>query len=91
MIIVIMKTLEPFEKIKKSSYIVAVFRSHVIDFSFIVTGTHQKIKPIFCRINFDYTKNFAKQCFVFFHLFPFKCKKRKEKYTLNSIVLKNLF
>ena len=90
MIIVIMKTLEPFEKIKESSYIVAVFRSHVIDLSFIVTGTHQKIKPIFCCINFDYTKNFVKQCFVFFHLFPFKCKKRKEKYTLNSIVLKNL-
>ena len=52
-----MKTLEPFGKIEGSSYIVAVFRPHVADLSFIVTRTHQKIKALFCRINFDYTKN----------------------------------
>ena len=44
MIIVIMKTIEPFEKIKGSSYIVAVFKPQVVDDLFIVTCMHQKIK-----------------------------------------------
>ena len=52
--------------IKDSSYIVEIFRSCVADLSFIVTGTHQKIKALFCRINFDYTKSFVKKCFVLF-------------------------
>ena len=85
-----MKTLEPFEKIKGSSYIVAVFRPHVADLSFIVTLTHQKIKALFCCINFDYTKNLVKKCFVLFHLFSFEYKKRKEKYPLYSLKLQNL-
>ena len=66
MIIVIMKTLEPFETIKVSSYVVEIFRPRVADLSFIVTGTHQKIKALFCLINFDYTKSFVKKCFVLF-------------------------
>ena len=90
LIIVIMKTLEPFEKIKGSSYIVAVFRQHVADLSFMVTRTHQKIKALFCCIDFDYKKNLVKKCFVFFQLFSFEYKKRKEKYTLYSIMLQNL-
>ena len=85
-----MKTLEPFEKIKGSSYIAAVFRQHVADLSFMVTRTHQKIKALFCCIDFDYKKNLVKKCFVFFQLFSFEYKKRKEKYTLYSIMLQNL-
>ena len=60
----------------------------VVYLSFI-TCTHQKIKALFCCINFDYMTSFVKKCFVF-HFFSFEYKKRKAKYTLNSIVLQNL-
>ena len=40
-------------------------RPRVLDLSFIVTRAHQKIKALFCRINFDYTTNFVKKYFVF--------------------------
>ena len=79
MIIVIMKTLEPW--VKGSSYTVAVFTPCVADLSFIVTCVHQKIKPLFCRINFGYTQNFVKECFVFFHLFSFEHKKKRKIHT----------
>ena len=69
-----------------------MLRPYVVDFSFIVTHAHQKIKALFCCINFDYITNFVKKCFVFLSIFffYFECKKRKQKYTLNSIILENL-
>ena len=62
-------------------------RPCVVDLLFIVTCAFQKIRVYFCRINFDYMKNFEKDVF---YLFPLKYKKRQEKYTLNSIMLQNL-
>ena len=48
-----------------------LFRAHVVDLFFIVTHVHQKIKALFCCINFDYTTNFVKKCFVFLSIFIF--------------------
>ena len=42
------------------------------------------MKALFCRIDFNYTTNFVKKCFLFFSIFFF-C----EKYILNSILLQN--
>ena len=67
-----------------------ILRPRVVYLSFIVTRTHQKIKALFCCINFDYTTSFVKKCFVF-QFFSFEYKKRKAKYTLNSIVLQIYF
>ena len=62
-------------------------RPHVVDLLFIVNCTHQKIKALFCCIDVDcYEKFYKKNVSCFFFLFSLK----KEKYTLNSIVLQNL-
>ena len=52
-------------------------RPCVVDLLFIVTCAFQKIKAYFCRINFDYTKNFEKNVFlsIFFLLSIKKDKK----------------
>ena len=42
-----------------------LLRPRLVDVSFIVTCSHQKIKALFSRINFDYAKNFVEKCFVF--------------------------
>ena len=42
------------------------------------------MKALFCRIDFNYTTNFVKKCFLFFSIFFF-C----ENYILNSILLQN--
>ena len=57
-------------------------RPHVVDLSFIVTCAHQKIKALFCRINFDYVKNAVKKCFVFVStFFLLSIKKKRKIYT----------
>ena len=56
-----------------------IFRSRVVDLSFIVTHVHQKLKALFCCINFDYTKNFIKKMFYLsFYFFFFEIKKEKK-------------
>ena len=52
----------------------------IIDFSFIVTCTHQKIITLFCCINFDYYKKFHKKCFSFY-LFSFEYIKKIKIHT----------
>ena len=42
------------------------------------------MKALFCRIDFNYTTNFVKKCFLFFSIFFF-C----ENYILNSMLLQN--
>ena len=42
------------------------------------------MEALFCRIDFNYTTNFVKKCFLFFSIFFF-C----ENYILNSILLQN--
>ena len=42
------------------------------------------MKALFCRIDFNYTTNFVKKCFIFFSIFFF-C----ENCILNSILLQN--
>ena len=83
-----------FEKIKTMHgdiiLHICTIRPHVVDVSFIVTCTHQKIKALFCCINFDYAVNFVKKCCFTFYFPSFEYQERKEKYTLNLIVLQNL-
>ena len=56
-------------------------RPHVVDLSFIVTCAHQKIKALFCHINFDYAKN-VKKWFVFLStFFLLNIKKKRKIYT----------
>ena len=42
------------------------------------------MEALFCRIDFNYTTNFVKKCFLFFSIFFF-C----ENYILNSMLLQN--
>ena len=42
-----------------------IVRPRVVDLLFIVTRAHQKIKALFCRINFDYATNFVKKKIYF--------------------------
>ena len=81
--------------------IIITIRPHVLDLSFIETHKHQKIKGLFCRINFDCYNKFCQKCFSFY-LFSFKYKKRKihtkrdcaSRFTLKSdshLTKKNLF
>ena len=42
-------------QVLKTSALHNNIRPRVVDLSFIVTPAHQKIKTLFCRINFDYT------------------------------------
>ena len=63
-----------------------LFILSVVDLSFIVTRLHQKIKVLFCHINFDYYEEFCKKMFFLTFFFV----QKKEKYPLNSIVLQNL-
>ena len=42
-----------------------IVRPRLVDLLFIVTCAHQKIKALFCCINFDYTTNFVKKMFYF--------------------------
>ena len=37
----------------------AIVRPCVLDLSFIVTHVHQKLKALFCHINFDYYEKFC--------------------------------
>ena len=57
------------------------FRPRVVDLSFIVTRAHQKIKALFCRINFDYATNFVEKCFVFLSILLLLSIKKEKKNT----------
>ena len=54
-------------------------RPRVVDFLFIVTHAHQKMEALFWDINFDYTADFFKKCFVFVSIFFFHLSIKKEK------------
>ena len=69
------KNCVPFTK-----YITYI-RPCVVDLSFIVTSTHQKIKALFCHINFDYATDFVKKCFVFFSILLLLTIKKEKKNT----------
>ena len=69
----------------KESFTTILVRPRVVDLSFIVARVHQKIKALFCRINFHYYEKFCVKKWLFFFLVYIK-----KKYTRNSIVLQNL-
>ena len=56
------------------------YKTTVVDLSFIVTHTHQKIKDLFHCINFDYYDKCCENMFFFLSLFEYK--KTKKIYTL---------
>ena len=70
-----------------------VVRPHVVDLSFVVTHTHQKIKALFCCINFECYKKFCRKIFLFLPFSSEYIKKRRiytklnraSKFTFTSI------
>ena len=69
------KNCVPFTK-----YITHI-RPRVVDLLFIVTSAHQKIKALFCHINFDYATNFVKKCCFFFSILLLLTIKKEKKNT----------
>ena len=58
-----------------------LLRPHVVDLSFIVICAHQKIKALFCHINFDYATNFVKKMFFLSIFFLLSIKKERKRNT----------
>ena len=59
-----------------------IVRPRVVDLLFIVTRAHQKIKALFCRINFDYATNFVKKRFIFLsNIFLLSIEKKRKIHT----------
>ena len=65
----------------KTSEVNDALRPRVVDLLFIVTRVHQKIKALFCHINFDYVTNFVKKCFVFLSILLLLSIKKEKKNT----------
>ena len=51
------------------SFVHRFLRPPVVDLLFIVTCMHQKVKTLFCCINFDNKTNLVEKCFVFLSIF----------------------